>query len=73
MQGQSMYDFCGKIFPHFRSLTGEGVRATLHDIISSFTVDGGGGSRNQLHAQARSAAQGLCVRSSAENNTVCAL
>ena len=43
MQGQSMYDFCGKIFPHFRSLTGEGVRATLHDIISSFTVDGGGG------------------------------
>ncbi len=36
-------------------------------------LTGGGASRNQLHAQARSEAQGLCVRSSAENNTVCAL
>lgn len=33
----------------------------------------GGSSRNQLHAQARIEAQGLCVGSSAENNTVCAL
>ena len=32
-----------------------------------------GASRNQLHAQARIEAQGLCVGSSAENNTVCAL
>lgn len=31
-KGKSMYDFCKKIFPYCRSLTGDGVRQTLNDI-----------------------------------------
>jgi len=31
-QGQKMYDFAAKIFPYFRSVTGDGVRQTLADI-----------------------------------------
>ena len=62
MQGQAMYDFCGRIFPHFRSLTGEGVRITLREILSSFTVDGGGGQRFFLFLQGQKFLTGQCQK-----------
>lgn len=33
-RGKNMHDFCTKIFPYCRSLTGEGVRQTLNEIKS---------------------------------------
>ena len=42
-QGQKMYDFAAKIFPYFRSVTGDGVRQTLADISANIAeVDGVG-------------------------------
>jgi len=32
MKGQEIYDFANKIFPYFRSITGQGVRDTLRDL-----------------------------------------
>ena len=43
--GQRMYEFVGKIFPYCRSITGEGVRATLADI-NEYIVSGGAPSLN---------------------------
>ena len=30
--GKEMYDLCAKLFPYCRSITGDGVRKTLHDL-----------------------------------------
>ena len=30
--GKEMYDLCAKLFPYCRSITGDGVRQTLHDL-----------------------------------------
>lgn len=30
--GKQMYDFCEHMFPYCRSITGDGVRKTLHDL-----------------------------------------
>lgn len=39
--GKSMYDFCNKIFPYCRSITGAGVRKTLVDLKEYIEQDGG--------------------------------
>lgn len=44
--GKNIYDFCGKIFPYCRSITGEGVRKTLSEIDSYVKYTGGGGTTN---------------------------
>lgn len=38
--GKQMYEFCKKIFPRYRSITGEGVRKTLEDINASIAEYG---------------------------------
>lgn len=40
-KGKEMYDFANKIFPYFRSLTGDGVRQTLSDIDEFISQDNG--------------------------------
>lgn len=40
-KGKKMYDFANKIFPYCRSITGQGVRETLHDLKSYIEKDTG--------------------------------
>jgi aminopeptidase-like protein len=40
MKGQEMYNLADKIFPYCRSITGQGVRDTLHDLKEYIEADG---------------------------------